>query len=68
MALVCRACRREMLDDDYPDDPTGKVVCPKCGRSGEWLSLPDVRRDPLRPYTLSFKDRCFLKAMRIQPE
>lgn len=53
--LLCLKCDRR-----FPDDHTEPCEC----GAREWACL----NDPIKPYTLSQRDRIFLKTNRIAPE
>lgn len=65
MALVCRHCYRELLEDEMPDDPRKKLVCPQCKSAGQFIAVAD---EPIKKWELNHNDRQLLKSFRIATE
>ena len=65
MALICRGCHRELLEEEMPADPTAKMRCPQC-QSGKFIAVPDPPPVPSVPYELSVNDKRFLKKLGVR--
>lgn len=67
MSLICASCRRELLEEEMPDDPHTQLECPLC-KSGEFVSVKDPPRDPDVPWKLEPDDKRLLRRLRITQE
>ena len=67
MALVCRGCYRELLEEEMPDDPRAKLRCPK-RKSGKFIAMADPPAEPKVAYALNPNDERLLRRFRIKCE